>query len=185
MQEEYDSLITNNTWELTELPRDRKAIKCKWIFKVKQNSDGSIARHKARLVAKGYTQKEGIDFNETFAPVARFTTIRTMLAIAALEGYNINQLDVSTAFLHADVDEDLYMQQPEGFEVQGKHSKLVCKLKKSIYGLKQAGRNWNKTLDSWLRDQHFVASKVDPCLYTLNQDGKFLAIECAWMTCSQ
>jgi hypothetical protein len=100
-----------------------------------------------------------------------------MLALAALKGYNVNQADVSTAFLHADVDEELYMEQPEGYRIQGEQGQpLVCKLKKSLYGLKQAGRNWNKTLDSWLKENNFTVSKADPCLYTLTVNGKFIAI---------
>ncbi len=177
IKEEYGSLMTNVTWDLVELPKDRKAIGCKWVFKIKQNADGSIAKYKARLVAKGFTQKQGIDFNETFAPVAKFTTIRTMTAIAAVEGYKIKQLDVSTAYLHADVEEDLYMEQPKGFEFEGENgTKLVCKLRKSLYELKQSGRNWNKKLDSWLKNYGFIASKADPCLYILRKEQDILII---------
>jgi hypothetical protein len=121
MNDEFNSLTTNNTWDLVTLPPGRKAIGCKWVYKIKQNSDGSIAKYKARLVAKGYTQKSGIDFNETFAPVAKFTTIRTMLAVAASQGYRVCQMDISTAYLHADVEEDLYMHQPESVENWGKN----------------------------------------------------------------
>ena len=178
MDEEYQSLINNNTSSLVTLPPGRKAIGCKWVYKVKQNSDGSISKYKARLVAKGYTQKEGIDFNETFAPVAKFTTIRTMLAVAASQGYRVSQMDISTAYLHASVEEDLYMHQPEGYAQPGRDGQeLVCKLNKSLYGLKQAGRNWNKTLDSWMRAHGMVASKSDPCLYTLQStSGQYMAI---------
>ncbi len=176
MTEEYEALTANKTWELTELPRDRKAIKNKWVYKIKQNADGSIARYKARLVAKGFTQKEGIDFNETFAPVVKITTLRTMLALATLKSYNVKQMDISIAFLHADVEEELYMEQPKGFEQSGKEQ-LVCRLKKSLYGLKQSGRNWNRTLDSWLRAYGMTVSQVDPCLYTKKtQENEFLAL---------
>ena len=172
IKEEYDALVKNETWELVKLPKGRKAIGCKWVFKIKQNADGSIAKYKARLVAKGFTQQHGIDFTETFAPVAKFNTIRILLAIFAIEGFNVKQMDVSTAFLHAEVEEDLYMKQPEGFEIQGEDgSTLVCKLKKSLYGLKQAGRNWNKTLDLYLKKYGFIASKVDPCLYILRKEN--------------
>ena len=172
IKEEYDALVKNETWELVKLPKGRKAIGCKWVFKIKQNADGSIAKYKARLVAKGFTQQHGIDFTETFAPVAKFNTIRILLAISAIEGFNVKQMDVSTAFLHAEVEEDLYMKQPEGFEIQGEDgSTLVCKLKKSLYGLKQAGRNWNKTLDLYLKKYGFIASKVDPCLYILRKEN--------------
>ncbi len=179
MDEEYSALLSNNTWNLTELPANKNTIKSKWVFKLKQNADGSIARYKARLVAKGYTQVLGIDYKETFAPVVKFTTIRTLTALAALRGYKIYQLDISTAYLYADADTELYMEQPEGYQTTGpNNSKLVCKLNKSIYGLKQAGRNWNKTLDSFLRSNNLEPSKADPCLYVAkdSDDRKFFAI---------
>jgi hypothetical protein len=178
MQDEYDALLANQTWELSELPKGRKAIGCKWTFKLKQNGDGSIARYKARLIAKGYTQREGVDFTETYAPVAKFTTIRSMFALAAVKGYNVTQMDVSTAYLHANVEEDLYMEQPLGYQLTGESGeKLVCKLKKSIYGLKQAGRNWNKTIDAWLKEHGLIASQYDPCLYTSKkEDDRYFAM---------
>ena len=151
MMEEYQALMSNRTWVLTTLPHNRKAIGSKWTFWSKENADGTVACYKARLVAKGYTQTKGVDFNETFAPVAKFTTVRTLIATAALHGREIIQADVSTAYLHADVETELYMQQPQGFEQQGPNNEqLVCHLKKSIYGLKQAGWNWNKLLDEWM-----------------------------------
>ena len=140
MTEEYDALMNNITWKLVKLPPGRKAIGSKWCYKIKQNSDGTVARYKAQLVAKGFTQKEGIDFTATYAPVAKFTTIRTALALAALKNYNVKQLDISTAYLHADIDTELYMTQPEGFEVLDENgTPYVCQLLKSLYGLKQAG----------------------------------------------
>jgi histone deacetylase 1/2 len=142
MKEEYNALMNTNTWKLMKLSAGRKAIGCKWTYKLKENADGTIARHKARLVAKGYAQQPGIDFTEIYAPVVKFTTIRTMLALAALKGYNVTQMDVTTAYLHADVETELYMKQPEGFEIQGNQGEeLVCKLLKSLYGLRQAGHN--------------------------------------------
>jgi hypothetical protein len=165
-KDEYDSLIENRTWSLTSLPPGRKAIGSKWVYKIKENADGTIAKYKARLVAKGYTQREGIDFTDTFAPVVKFTTIRTLLALAALKDYSVNQMDISTAYLHADVETDLYMEQPDGFKIMGEDGQpLVCKLHKSIYGLKQAGRNWNKLLDAWLKNHNMEVSGSDPCLY--------------------
>jgi len=177
MQEEYDGLIKNETWILTDLPKGRKPIDSKWTFKLKQNSDGSVARYKARLVAKGFTQKEGVDFNQTYAPVAKFTTIRTLLAFAAIRGYSVKQADISTAFLHAEVNEELYMKQPEGFEIHREGQEFVCKLLKSLYGLRQAGRNWNRKLDKWMKANNMKVSGADPCLYILktNDPNKFLA----------
>jgi hypothetical protein len=174
---EYDSLINNHTWELVELPPGKKCIGCKWIFRTKEDENGNITKYKARLVAQGYTQKHGIDYNETFAPVANFTTIRTMLAVAALKGYTVHQLDISNAYLHADVTEEIYMKQPEGFEKKGNNGiELVCKLKKSLYGLKQAARNWNEYLNKWLINHGFTRSQVDPCLYTYSKDNIYLAL---------
>ena len=177
MEEEYNSLIANDTWTLTKLPNGRKPIGSKWIYKLKENADGSIAKHKARLVAKGYTQTYGVDYKETFAPVTKSTTIRTMLALAALFEYEPTQADISTAYLHANMEEDIYMEQPEGFVKYDENgTQYVCKLNKSIYGLKQSGRNWNKLLDKWFKDHEFEASKIDPCLYIHNKDGHFIAI---------
>lgn len=149
-----------------EKPKNRKLIKTKWVFKVKLNSNGSVNKFKARLVAKGYTQKCGVDYLDTFAPVAKLSTFRIMLALAALYDLSIDQLDVTTAYLHADVQEDLFMEQPEGFEqgseVEGRET--CCKLRKSIYGLKQSGRNWNRTLNEYLLKIGMTQSQIDPCL---------------------
>ena len=141
MQSEYDSLMKNETWKLVKLPENRDAIGSKWVFKIKRNADGSIDRYKARLVAQGYSQKEGIDFEETFSPVARFTSIRTILALANELNLEVHQMDVQTAFLHGKLSEEIYMEQPRGFEKAGSEN-LVCKLEKGLYGLKQASRCW-------------------------------------------
>ena len=114
MQEEYESLIANGTWELTPLPKGRKAVKCKWVFRTKKDARGVVVRFKARLVAKGCSQVEGVDFSETFAPVAKFNTIRVILALAAAMGLEIHQMDVKTAFLNGELDVEIYMEQPEG-----------------------------------------------------------------------
>jgi hypothetical protein len=135
MQKTYGSLMANGTWELVPLPKDRKSVGCKWVFRTKRDGSGHIVRHKARLVAKGYSQVEGVDFNETFAPVAKFTTIRCMLAIGAAMDLEIHQMDVKTTFLNGELEEDIYMDQLQGFVQDGKEH-LMCKLKKSLYGLK-------------------------------------------------
>ena len=134
---EYESLMENNTWELVDLPEGRKPIECKWIFKVKRGSNENIERYKARLVAKGFAQKYGVDYDETFAPVARYSSIRAVLAYAVQNDMIIHQMDVVTAFLHGTLEEDIYMQQPAGFIQTGK-DKMVCKLKRTLYGLKQS-----------------------------------------------
>ena len=138
IKDEMQSLISNQTWELTELLIGKKALFNKWIYQVKKEHDDS-KRYKARLVFKGFEHKEGVDYNEIFAPVVKLNTIRIVLSIVAIEDLYLEQLDVKTAFLHGELDEDIYMNQPEGFIVNGKE-KMVCKLKKSLYGLRQAPR---------------------------------------------
>lgn len=164
IQSEYDSLVSNNTWELADLPPGRKAIRCKWVFKIKRNSDGSVARLKARLVAQGYSQKHGIDYKETFSPVVRRESIRIVLALSVSLGLNLQQMDVDTAFLNSDLDQEIYMFQPRGFISKGQQNK-VCKLKKAIYGLKQSPRLWNKNLDGFLRRIGFQSLYTDACIY--------------------
>ncbi|KAE8716977.1 cytochrome P450 71A9-like [Hibiscus syriacus] len=140
MQEEIEALHKNNTWDLMPLPQVRKPIGNKWVFKIKRNGDDQVERYRARLVVKGYAQKECIDFNEIFSPVVRLTTVRVVLAMCATLNLHLEQLDVKTAFLHGNLEEDIYMLQPEGFEEKEKKN-LVCRLNKSLYGLKQAPRS--------------------------------------------
>ncbi|GJX75491.1 transposable element [Tanacetum coccineum] len=142
MGEEIESLHKNNTWALVKLPEGRKVVGCKWVFKKKTGLSGSDnIRFKARLVAKGFSQKEGIDYNEIFSPVVRHTSIRVLLSLVAHHDLELEQLDVKTAFLHGDLEEEIYMSQPEGFVVQGKED-YVCKIRKSLYGLKQSPKQW-------------------------------------------
>ncbi|MEN7973604.1 MAG: reverse transcriptase domain-containing protein, partial [Verrucomicrobiota bacterium] len=164
-QQEFDSLMEHRTWHLVHRPPGRKTVACRWVFKIKRNSDGSIERYKARLVAKGFTQKYGVDYDETFSPVVRFESVRALVAVAAQRGLKLHQMDVSTAFLNGDLEEEIFMEQPAGFVVKGKE-KLVCKLDKSLYGLKQAPRAWNVVLNAQLLDLGFVQSSSDPCIYT-------------------
>jgi hypothetical protein len=139
MQKEYDSLMKNNTWTLVPLPVDRKPVSFKWVFKIKQGANGEVERYKARLVVSGFTQTYEVDYNETFAPVAKFTSIRCILTLAALEDMEIHQMGVKTSFLNGKLEEEIYMEQPQGFVHQGSEH-LVCKLHKSLYGLKQSPR---------------------------------------------
>ena len=129
---EIASLLQNATWELVPLPKGRKAIGNRWVFRVKETKDGTIERFKARLVAKGFLQKLGIDYDETFAPVAKFTSIRILLSLAAKHNLMLHQLDVKTAFLNGNLDEDIYMIQPDGY-VDKDHLELVCHFKRSLY----------------------------------------------------
>ena len=139
MKEELALMKSNDVWDLVDLPKGRKTIENKWVLKIKCNADGSIERYKARLVAKGYIQQEGIDYQDTFSSVVRFASIHLILAIVAQLDLELHQMDVKTAFLNGELNEEIYMEQPEGFIVEGQEHK-VCKLKKSIYGLKQASR---------------------------------------------
>jgi hypothetical protein len=137
VRSEMDSIMANETWEITDRPYGCKPVGCKWVFKKKLRPDGTIEKYKARLVAKGYTQKEGEDFFDTYSHVARLTTIRVLLSLAASHGLIVHQMDVKTAFLNGELDEKIYMQQADGFVVKGQEGK-VCRLLKSLYGLKQA-----------------------------------------------
>lgn len=172
---EMESIQSNATWDLVELPRGRHAIGCKWVFRTKTNPDGSIARYKARLVAKGFSQKAGIDYDEIYSRVAKFTTLRTLLALAAKNDWELHQMDVKTAFLNGDLEEEIYMRQPEGRVVPGKE-KLVCRLKKSLYGLKQAPRAWNAKLDSAMISFGFIRSENDPALYYILSGSEMLFV---------
>ena len=153
-QDEMSSLIEHETWSLTKPPPGRKIIGSKWVFKIKHDENGEAARYKCRLVAQGYTQAQGIDYHEMFAPVARFGGIRTLLATAAQREMHVHQMDVHTAFLNGKLDEDIYMCQPEGFVVKGKED-MVCHLHRSLYGLKQSPRCWNKELSCHLFQSGF------------------------------
>ena len=138
---EYTQMLAHNTWELVPLPKGRKPVGSKWVFKIKEKADGSIERYKARIVAQGFSQKPHLDYTETFAPVAKFASLRSILAISAIEDLELHHMDVSSAFLNGDLDEEIYMSQPEGF-VQPGQEHLVCRLRKSLYGLKQSPRQW-------------------------------------------
>lgn len=171
MAVEIKALEQNNTWTLTPLPIHKIAIGCKWVYKVKYKADGTIERYKARLVAKGYTQAEGLDYHETFAPVAKMVTVRCLLAVASVKNWSITQFDVNNAFLRGDLEEEVYMQIPPGFSRQGETR--VCRLQKSLYGLKQASRNWFSKFSNALIPAGFSQSKADYSLFTKNYQNHF------------
>ena len=156
--------MSNHTWELVDLPKGSKPIDSKWIFKRKIRPDGSIEKFKARLVIKGYAQRKGIDFFDTYSPVTKISTMRALIALAAIHNLIIHQMDVKTAFLNGDLNEEIYMKQPEGCIVLGQEHK-VCKLKKSLYGLKQAPKQWYEKFNNVLIEHGFVVNSSDTCVY--------------------
>ncbi|MCO5563024.1 hypothetical protein L7F22_016660 [Adiantum nelumboides] len=158
------ALDVNDTWKLVPLPEGKKSIGCKWVYKVKHNADGSISKYKARLVAKGYAQTYGIDYEETFNPVAKMATIRTVIAMAASKDWLLHQTDVKNAFLHGNLQEEVYIDQPHGYE-DVKHPGYVCKLKKALYGLKQAPRSWHARIVACLVSIGFHMADADNSLY--------------------
>lgn len=164
MDEEFNALIKNKTWILVNLPSGKQAIDNRWIYKIKMKSNGEVERYKARLVIRGFTQRYGVNYFETFSPVVKFTSIRAILAIAASKGMQIKQFDVKTAFLNSDLEEEVFMRQPKGYE---DNSGRVCKLQKSLYGLKQASRCWNRKFTGFLRKFSFVECQADPCVFVL------------------
>ncbi|KAK2454628.1 putative mitochondrial protein [Trifolium repens] len=172
MKSEFDALQKNETWTLVPLPPHRKAIGCKWVFRTKENADGSINKFKARLVAKGFHQVQGFDFNETFSPVVKPVTIRLILSLAISYKWPLKQLDINNAFLNGNLDEEVYMTQPQGFE--STDSSLVCKLQKALYGLKQAPRQWFDKLTTTLLQFGFKASKCDPSLFIYSKDRQIV-----------
>ncbi len=146
------------------LPKDKKAIGCKWMYKVKHNADGSVSRYKARLVAKGYAQSYGIDYEETYSPIARMTTVRAIIVMEATKGWSLHRMDVKNVFLHGDLQEEMYMEQPPSY-VDQTHPNLVCRLKKVLYGLKQTPRAWSDKIGQYLVTSGFQTSNANFSLY--------------------
>ncbi|GKC54903.1 ribonuclease H-like domain-containing protein [Tanacetum coccineum] len=173
MNQEIDALLRNGTWELVDLPEDRKAIGSKWIYKIKFRSSGEIDRYKARLVAQGFGQKKGIDYEETFSLVVKMVTVRCLLNIVVSMSWPVFQLDVNNAFLYGDLEEVIFMKPSEGYFPS---DNKVCRLKKSLYGLKQAPRQWNAKLTSTLIKNGFSHSKYDYSFYTKSDKEVFLAL---------
>lgn len=176
MDAEVDSIEKNHTWVLSDLPRGAKCIGVKWIYKTKLNELGEVSKYKARLVAKGYAQEHGVDYTEVYAPVARMDTIRTIVFTAAQRGWDIFQLDVKSAFLHGVLTEDVYVQQPEGYEVEGEEEK-VYKLCKALYGLKQAPRAWFSRIEEYFGKEGFEKSENEETLFIKrNKQGNVLIV---------
>ena len=175
IKSEIDSILQNHTWELVDLPPGCKPLGYKWIFKKKMKTDGTIDKYKARLVIKGYRQKEGLDYFDTYSPVTRITSIRMIIAIAALRDLEIHQMDVKTAFLNGDLNEEIYMEQPEGFSAPGQENK-VCKLVKSLYGLKQAPKQWHEKFDKAILSSGFKINECDKCVYIKDTNDGYVIL---------
>ncbi|GJV44456.1 retrovirus-related pol polyprotein from transposon TNT 1-94 [Tanacetum coccineum] len=177
IKSEIDSILQNHTWELVVLPPGCKPLGYKWIFKKKMKADCTIDKYKARLVIKGYRQREGLDYFDTYSPVTRITSIGMILAIAVLRNLEIHQMDVKTAFLNGDLEEEIYMNQPEGFIAPGQEGK-VCRLVKSLYGLKQAHKHWHQKFDNTMLESGFKINEYDKYLEEeiyMNQPEGFIA----------
>ena len=172
---EYSSLIDNGTWTLVDLPPDRKAIDGKWVFDLKRNNDGQIERYKARYVARGFRQVANVDYFDTASPVVRHETLRIFFTLVASLDLELYQVDALTAFLQGDLQEEVYMKQPEGHVVAGQENK-VCLLNKAIYGLKQASYAWYAKLVNGLRSLGYVPVPSDPCLFIRHHDGSFILL---------
>jgi histone deacetylase 1/2 len=164
MEAEFDALHRNRTWSLVPRPPGTNVISCKWIYKTKLRADGSLDKHKARLVARGFTQQYGIDYLDTFSPVVKAATVRLVLSLAVSRDWHLRQIDISNAFLHGVLTETAYMQQPPGFQ-DPEHPDYVCKLHKSIYGLKQSPRAWYSRLSDRLQQLGFAPSTADTSLF--------------------
>jgi hypothetical protein len=176
MDEELDQIEKNDTWELVPRPKNKNVIDTKWVFRNKLNEDGQVTRNKARLVCKGYAQIEGINFEETFAPVARMEAIHFLLAYACSKNVKVYQMDVKSSFLNGELEEEVYIEQPEGFQLS-ENIDYVCKLKKALYGLKQALRAWYSRLDKYLQQAGFRKGSADNNLYIKVSQGNILLIE--------
>ena len=170
MQSEFNSLLKNHTWDLTELPKGQVAIGCRWVYAVKRDKEGKVTKLKSRLVAKGCSQRFGVNYYETFSPVVRYENIRLVVALAVEHGIYLHQMDVSSAYLNGDLHDEVYMRQPPHFEDR-KHPGKVLKLKKSLYGLKQSGREWNTKLNAFLMQLGFKSCISDRCIYTQRSNG--------------
>ena len=171
IQAELKTLEDMKTWTLEDLPADRMPVGAKWVFALKKDQQGNIVRYKARLVAKGFSQRPGLDYSETFSPIVRPESIRTLLAIAAIQNLEMRQLDVKGAYLHGDLKEEVYMVQPPGFEDE---TGRVCRLRKTLYGLKQSGREWNRKLHELLTSNGFERLQVDHGVYKRHVGDQYI-----------
>jgi hypothetical protein len=176
MDEELDQIEKNDTWELVPRPKNKNVIGTKWVFRNKLSEYGHVTRNKARLVCKGYAQIEGIDFEETFAPIARMEEIHFLLAYACSKNVKVYHMDIKSSFLNGELEEEVYIEQPKGFQLS-ENTNYVCKLKKALYGLKQVPRAWYSRLDKYLWQVGFRKGSADNNLYIKVSQGNILLIE--------
>jgi hypothetical protein len=176
MHEELENFERNQVWTLVDPPRDVNVIRTKWVFKNKQGEDGEVVKNKAHLVAQGYSRVKGLDFGETFAPVACLEAIRILLAFATSKGFKLYQMGMKSDFLNGVIQEEVYVRQLPGFE-SFKYPDRVYKLSKALYGLKQAPRDWYARLKTFLLEHRYVMGSVDKTLFTLNHGTDFLLVQ--------
>jgi hypothetical protein len=173
MEDEMKSMSANKVWDLEIIPTGAKTVGCKWVYKIKYDSQENIERFKARLVAKGFMQREGIDYNETFSSVSCKDSSRIIMALVAHYDLELHQMDVKTSFLNGDLEKNAYIAQPKGFFMEEKE-RMGCRLKKSIYGLKQASRQWYLKFDKMIRKFGFKENIEDNCVYAKFKNGKYI-----------
>jgi hypothetical protein len=164
MTEEYQSILKNDVWDVVPRLEGKSVVNSKWIYKIKHVVDGSIEKYKARFVARGFSQIEGVDYGESFAPVAKYTSIQSIIALASSMGWKLHHMDVNTSFLNGEIEEEVYIEQSEGFIIHNEKSH-VCRLKKDLYVLKQAPRAWYERMDGFLMSLGFKKSAANPNLY--------------------
>ena len=179
MDDEINSMLENDTYTLVPVPEHKQIVGGRWVYAIKVEPGGN-ERYKARYVAKGFSQREGQDYYETFAPTAKMSSVRMLMQVSAELNLIVHQMDVKTAYLNAPIDTEIFMEQPKGYEQENKSCKLVCKLNKSLYGLKQSGRNWNRLFNSFLQSKGFTQSKHDPCVYVFHNNAD-IAILLIWV----
>ena len=171
IQNEMEALQKNKTWSVVTLPKGKKSVGCKWVFTIKHKADGTIDRYKARLVAKGFTQTFGVDYQETFAHVAKMNTIRVLLSLVVNHDWPLRQFDVKNAFLHGDLEEEVYMDIPPGYGAANSSGK-VCRLRKALYGLKQSPRAWFGRFTQVMKKYGYRQGNADHTLFIKRKDGK-------------
>jgi hypothetical protein len=173
MEDEMRSMSSNDVWDLEEIPKGAKIVGCKWVYKTKYDSNGNIEKYKARVVAKGFTQREGVNYNETFSPVSCKDSFRIVMALVAHFDLELYQMNVKKTFLNGDLEERFYMKQPKGFFMEG-NEHMGCRLKKSIYGLKQDSRQWYLKFNDTIKRFRFKVNIEDNCVYAKFKSGKYI-----------